>query len=65
MFRNIIAPILLLITGLFSLFPKTLAPFISWGFEPVTIQTAIGLISVLLAIGLLSSWKVNGNHKND
>jgi len=59
MYRDIFAPILLILSGIINLFPKTLNRIVDWGYEPITVQTTIGLLSVLLAIALLSRVKSN------
>lgn len=61
MLKRVIVPILLLVAGLFNLFPETLKPMISIGYQAVTIQTLIGLVSVILAIGLLSALTTESN----
>lgn len=61
MYRNVVAPILLVISGAFNLFPKTLERFVNIGYEPITLQTVVGLISVILAIGILSTLRIKGN----
>lgn len=61
MIRKIIAPLLLLISGIINLFPKTLARIVNFGYEPITIQTIIGLAAVILAIALLSAITFSNN----
>ena len=61
MIRKIIAPLLLLISGVINLFPKTLSPLVDLGYQPITVQTIIGLASVLLAIALLSAISSGNN----
>lgn len=61
MIRKIIAPLFLLISGIINLFPKTLARIVNFGYEPITIQTIIGLVAVILAIALLSAITFSNN----
>lgn len=61
MIRKIIAPILLLVSGIINLFPKTLERIVNFGYEPITVKTIIGLISVILAIALLSAIPFSNN----
>lgn len=64
MIRKIIAPLLLLVSGLINLFPKTFGPIVDWGFEPITIKALVGLAAVILAIGLLSALTFSNNGNN-
>ncbi|KKQ87515.1 MAG: hypothetical protein UT11_C0051G0008 [Berkelbacteria bacterium GW2011_GWA2_38_9] len=61
MIRKIIAPLLLFISGIINLFPKTSASIVDFGYGPITIQTIIGLIAVILAIALLSAITFSNN----